>query len=140
MKKILLPVLLLLSYQGFSQNPDEAAIRQSLAAQTEAWNRGDIEAFMDPYWKNDSLLFIGQKGPTYGWHNTLANYKKAYPDTTVMGKLTFTILVTKRLSAEYYQVIGKWHLSRSIGDAAGYFTLLWRKIEGKWVIISDHSS
>ena len=119
---------------------DEALIRQLLDKQTQAWNRGDIETFMETYWKSDSLMFIGKSGVTYGWANTLNNYKKGYPDTTAMGKLSFDILLIKRLSFQYFQVIGKWHLQRSIGDLSGHYTLLIKKIKGKWVIISDHSS
>ena len=60
---------------------DETMIRQLLDEQTLAWNRGDIESFMNGYWVNDSLMFIGKSGVTYGWINTLNNYKKGYPDT-----------------------------------------------------------
>ena len=123
-----------------TRDADEIAIRQLLDKQTQAWNRGDIETFMETYWKSDSLMFIGKSGVTYGWTNTLNNYKKGYPDTTAMGKLSFDILLVKRLSFQYFQVIGKWHLQRSIGDLSGHYTLLIKKIKGKWVIIADHSS
>ena len=119
---------------------DEIAIRQLLTDQTQAWNRGDIESFMKTYWESDSLMFIGKSGITYGWTNTLNNYKKNYPDTIAMGKLSFNILSVKRLSFQYFQVIGKWRLQRSIGDLSGHFTLLLKKIIGRWVIIADHSS
>ena len=85
-------------------------------------------------------MFIGKSGVTYGWTNTLNNYKKNYPDTVAMGKLSFNILSVKRLSIEYFHVVGKWHLQRSIGDLSGHYTLLIKKIKGRWVIIADHSS
>ena len=141
MKKInlLLAVILFIS-SAFAQSKDELMIRNILAQQTIAWNGGDIENFMEPYWHSDSLMFIGKSGITYGWQKTLDNYKKSYPDAAAMGKLDFTILQTKRLSGLYYSVVGKWHLARSIGDISGYFTLLFKKIKNTWVIISDHSS
>ncbi len=111
-----------------------------LDTQTQAWNRGDLEGFMKGYWENDSLRFIGKSGITYGYNNTLNNYKRGYPDTAAMGKLQFTILVIKKLSPRYYEVVGKWYLKRSIGDVSGHYTLLLRKINSKWVIVSDHSS
>lgn len=111
-----------------------------LDTQTQAWNRGDLEGFMKGYWENDSLRFIGKSGITYGYNNTLNNYKRGYPDTAAMGKLQFTILVVKKLSPRYYEVVGKWYLKRSIGDVSGHYTLLLRKINSKWVIVSDHSS
>lgn len=57
-----------------------------------------------------------------------------------MGKLRFELITVKRLSDEYYFVVGKWFLKRSIGDIGGHYNLLFRKINGKWVIIADHSS
>jgi ketosteroid isomerase-like protein len=123
-----------------AQSKDEQQIRSSLAVQQQAWNDGDLDLFMQPYWKNDSLMFIGKTGVTYGWQNTLDNYKKSYPGAAAMGKLNFTLLQVKRLSADYFSVTGKWELARSIGDISGHFTLLFRKINNTWVIISDHSS
>ncbi|MEO7982530.1 MAG: DUF4440 domain-containing protein [Bacteroidota bacterium] len=140
MRKPLLLFLLLATMQCFAQSKDELAIRDLLARQTAAWNRGDIDNFMKGYWENDSLMFIGKSGVTYGWTNTLNNYKKGYPDTAAMGKLAFTLIQVKKLSKEYYHVTGKWFLKRSIGDVGGHYTLLFRKINGSWVIISDHSS
>jgi ketosteroid isomerase-like protein len=128
------------SLGSFAQSKDEQAIRAVLQKQTEAWNRGDIKNFMNGYWENDSLLFIGKSGPKYGWETTLKNYEKGYPDTASMGKLAFTILQISKLSAEYYFVVGKWQLFRSIGDVGGHYTLLFRKIKNKWVIVADHSS
>ena len=147
MKRLLFPFFLLLTTQLAAQsksaNPadrDELAIRNILATQTAAWNLGSIDNFMKGYWENDSLMFIGKSGVTYGWTNTLNNYKKGYPDTAAMGKLTFNLIKVKKLSEKYYHVTGKWFLKRSIGDIGGHYTLLFRKIDGRWVIIADHSS
>src|SRR5437762_8400712 len=133
-------VLFLFSFVSFSQNRDRQSILFSLQKQTEAWNRGNIDEFMLGYWENDSLKFIGKSGVTYGYKQTLANYKKNYSDTTKMGKLSFDILHVKELSTEYYFVVGKWFLKRSIGDIGGYFTLLFRKIKRRWMIVVDHTS
>lgn len=140
MKTLLLISLLLASVTAFSQPKEEAAIRRLLTLQTEAWNRGNIEAFMQTYWKSNSLMFIGSKGVVRGWQQTLDNYRKGYPDTAAMGKLSFDILEVKPLSKEYAFVVGKWMLQRSIGDLSGHYTLLLRKIRGQWKIVADHSS
>lgn len=140
MQKWLPVYCLLFTLHSFAQSGDETTIRRVLDEQTKAWNRGDLEGFMKGYWENDSLMFIGKSGVTYGWKNTLNNYKRGYPDTAAMGKLDFTLISVKRLSAGYFHVTGKWHLHRSIGDLEGHYTLLFRKINGQWVIVSDHSS
>ena len=140
MKNFLLFLFIMPALFCTAQSKDESAIREILNEQTQAWNQGNIERFMKTYWENDSLMFIGKNGVTYGWLNTLNNYKRNYPDTTAMGKLTFTILSVKRLSSKYFHVVGKWHLQRSIGNLGGHYNLLFQKIKGKWVIIADHSS
>jgi len=140
MRSILCISFTLLSVSLFCQAKDETEVRNILAQQSQAWNRGDIDAFMVGYWENDSLMFIGKSGVTYGYKNTLTNYKKNYPDTASMGKLTFTIIQVKQFSPEFFHVTGKYYLTRTIGDASGHFTLVFRKINGKWLIISDHSS
>lgn len=141
MKKIIFATAVLFILNGAAaQSKDETIIRNVLETQRLAWNDGNVEKFMEAYWKSDSLMFIGKSGVTYGWQNTMDNYKKGYPDTAAMGKLTFNILEVKRLSVLYFSVVGKWHLTRSIGDVEGHFTLLIKKIKNKWVIVSDHSS
>ena len=121
-------------------NKDEKEIRDLLTRQTLSWNRGNIDEFMSGYWNNDSLMFVGKSGVTYGYSNTLNNYKKNYSDSAKMGKLFFDILQVKKLSVDYYWVLGKWFLKRSVGDIGGHYTLLFRKIAGKWMIVADHSS
>lgn len=123
-----------------AQSKDESTIRKLLTHQTESWNRGDIESFMTTYWKSDSLMFIGKNGVTYGWTNTLNNYRKNYPNAAAMGRLSFDIISVAPISPEYFHVVGKWHLERTIGDVSGHYTLLLKKINGQWLIIADHSS
>lgn len=142
MKKIalLLISILVFSITLMAQSNDVKAVMKLLKQQDAAWNRGDLEGFMEGYWKSDSLMFIGKSGITYGWQKTLDNYKKGYPDTAAMGKLDFEYIEVKRLSVNYFFIVGKWHLTRTIGDLNGAFTLLMRKIKGHWVIVKDHSS
>jgi len=142
MKKLslLAIVLICLITVVSGQSKNELAIRKVLEEQRTAWNKGDIPGFMAHYWQNDSLMFIGKSGVTYGWQETLDNYKKGYPDAAAMGNLVFDILQVRQLSDTHYFVVGKWHLTRTIGDVGGHFSLLFRKIDNKWVIVADHSS
>ena len=133
-------LLLMLSEVSYPQSKDEMQIRQLLLTQVDAWNRGDIDEFMHGYWDNDSMMFIGSSGVTYGYQNTLNNYKKRYSDTSQMGKLTFDLLHVKKIASDAWFVVGKWFLKRSVGDIGGHYTLLFRKIKEKWVIVMDHSS
>jgi hypothetical protein len=111
----------------------------NMKAQEVSWNNGDIKGFMEYYWKSDSLKFIGSKGITYGWQKTLEDYLKSYPNKEAMGILKFTIVESSQLSPTSIYIIGKWELQKE-KSAWGYFTLLWKKIAEKWVIVSDHTS
>jgi ketosteroid isomerase-like protein len=141
MKK-LFPLLLLLAFLNTNaQTQDEKSILAILDAQTKFWNAGDLENFMKGYWKSDSLMFIGKSGVTYGYNNTLENYKKGYPTRDAMGILKFTILKVEKIAGDACFVVGKWHLTREkVGNVEGHYTLLFRKIKGEWVIVADHSS
>lgn len=123
-----------------TKNTDMEEIKEVMLAQQEAWNKADLDAFMTGYWKSDSLKFIGKNGIKCGWQTTLDNYKKSYPNADAMGKLTFTILNIELQNSDAAFVIGKWELKRTKDDVGGYFTLLWKKIDGKWLIVVDHTS
>ena len=140
MRPSLLLIFILISFSSWSQSKDEKAIRDLMDRQSSAWNKGELDNFMKGYWENDSLMFVGKSGVTYGYKATLENYKKGYPDKTAMGELNFTLIKIDKISREYIFVVGKWHLKRTIGDLQGHFNLLFRKINNAWVIIVDHSS
>ncbi len=141
---ILMLTLLLLSCfsEDTSQNSEieKQAIKSVMKMQEQAWSDGDIDAFMEGYWKSDSLVFIGRNGPTYGWNTTKENYKKGYPDKDAMGQLTFDVISLEPLCDDIYTMLGKYTLIREQDTPTGFFTLLWKKVNGNWVIISDHTS
>ena len=139
MKNISIITLFLLTATFcFAQSKTQKIIQATLNQQAIDWNKGDIPAFMEAYWKSDQLQFIGSKKVTYGWQNTLDNYLKSYPDQATMGQLTFNILEIKELSRKAASVTGKWMLNREEKeDVGGHFLLIWRKIKGKWVIVAD---
>lgn len=141
MKKVIIFLFMFSCLCSFSQKEkgDVKTVSNIMAAQVLAWNNADIKGFMDHYWNSDSLMFIGSKGVTYGWQKTFDNYVKNYPSKEAMGVLKFTIIKTEQLSKTSIYVIGKWELEKE-KPAGGHFTLLWKKINNKWVIVSDHTS
>ena len=141
MKKILILICLVAGFNVGAQTSgaDVLKVRESMKNQENSWNQGDVRGFMAYYWNNDSLKFIGSKGITYGWQKTLDNYLKGYPTKEAMGILTFTIIEATQLSDTDIYVIGKWDLKKEKA-AGGHFTLLWKKIDKKWVIVADHTS
>jgi len=138
MLNFLLSIVLVASIQ--TQPSVEEILKYKLIKSTECWNSGDLECFMQTYWKSDSLKFIGGNGVTHGWENTLQRYKVGYPTEKERGTLSFTFLSVEPISKEAYFMVGKYHLKREVGDDTGHFSLVWKFIEDDWVIIADHSS
>lgn len=159
MKKFLLAVLILLiasfALQVFfcsgqnkpnetlsiaAQNQIKSDIKATLKRQDAAWNRGDIDAFMEDYVKTETLRFASGGKVRYGWQTTLEGYKSRYPDRATMGFLTFTDLEIDVLSKTDALVFGRWALTRESDLPSGLFTLRMKNIDGSWKIKSDHTS
>ena len=127
-----------------ADTPATAAVRKMLAIQDEAWNRGDIEGFMQHYWKSDTIRFAGGDAFRHGWQATLESYKKGYPNEAAMGKLGFDLVEIREVNPEMVYVFGKWQLTRA-NEAPekaprGLFTLIVEKKDGAWKITRDHTS
>ena len=129
----------LFSQQAVSKK-DSLAVVKVLFEQQDHWNKGEIDAFMEGYLKSDKLVFSGASGPIYGWEATRDRYKRTYSDRVKMGELKFDVLHLLALSHTVIQLQGKFYLTRTIGDAQGFFTLNWVRVKNKWYIISDHTS
>lgn len=115
-------------------------IRAVLTAQQQAWNRGDIPAFLEGYWNSPELTFAGSDGIVRGYGGLLERYRKSYPDKAHMGELEFSELEIHPLGSDSALVLGHWRLKRSVGDAGGVFTLIFHRFPVGWRIIHDHTS
>lgn len=126
--------------QADSPDADRAAIVKVLTDQQQAWNRGDVDSFLQGYWHSPYLTFAGSNGIVRGWDGVLARYKKTYPDRAAMGQLEFSQLEYPLLESNAALVLGHWHLKREKGDVGGVFTLALRHFPEGWRIIHDHTS
>ena len=138
-------VAVVFGYQGRlpkagKQEKEVAAVRAVIEAQAEAWNRGDIEAFMEGYAKEDSITFVSGDTVTRGWQTVLDRYKKNYDSRAKMGTLTFSELEFKPLSEFYVMAVGRYELQRDGDRPRGRFTLVFRRTTGGWRIVHDHTS
>jgi uncharacterized protein (TIGR02246 family) len=123
-----------------NQRVDRAAITAVLTAQQAAWNRGDVESFLQGYWHSPELTFFGAGGIARGWKAVLARYRERYPDRRAMGKLEFSGLEIRFLGQDAALVLGSWHLERQKGDIGGVFSLVLERFPEGWRIIHDHTS
>jgi beta-aspartyl-peptidase (threonine type) len=126
-----------------SHAKDRAAITQLLTTQQDAWNKGDVDAFMSAYWKSSDLTFSGSRGTERGYDAVFARYKRSYPDRASMGRLDFSELEFHFIGNDGALVLGHWHLTREKsggGDIGGVFSLVWQRFPEGWRIIHDHTS
>jgi beta-aspartyl-peptidase (threonine type) len=117
-----------------------AKIESVLHEQADAWNRGDIDAFMEHYWKSDSLTFSSGGKITRGWQATKDNYRRRYPTRQEMGKLSFSQLEITPIGSDGALVLGHWRLDRATSPVSGNFSLAFRRLDDRWLIIHDHTS
>jgi uncharacterized protein (TIGR02246 family) len=115
-------------------------IRALLDQQQAAWNGGDVNAFMEGYWKSSDLTFAGSSGITRGWEPVMARYRKNYPDPAAMGHLDFTDIEVRPLGNDAALVLGRWHLKRLNDQPGGVFTLVFQRFPEGWRIVHDHTS
>ena len=145
MKKRIIPILFLLVLPFISNGQDrewtkdQKEILAVIDTQKEAWNNYDLEGFMEGYWKSEELKFYGNNGVTYGWDNTLARYKRSYPDKEHTGTLEFVIKEISPIENNSYYVLGEFYLKRGAGDTDGIFMIILKKIKGEWKIVADTS-
>ena len=115
-------------------------IRAVLRAQQEAWNRGDIDGFMNGYARSGSTTFVSEDTVRRGWENVRERYLKKYSDRAKMGVLTFSDPEITRVSSDAAVVLGHWKLKRAQDRPHGRFTLIFRKTADGWRIVHDHTS
>jgi ketosteroid isomerase-like protein len=130
----------LLASNADTREGERAAIIRVLDAQQTAWNRGDVDAFLEGYWRSPELTFSGTSGIVRGWDGVLERYRKAYPNRDAMGRLGFSDLEFRFLGSDAALVLGHWHLARAKGDVGGVFSLVWQRFPEGWRVIHDHTS
>lgn len=133
-------VLMFIHPHAFSQHTVDDEVQSVLDMQAQAWNAGDIDGYMEGYWKSDSLLFASGGNIQRGWKATLEKYKKSYSDPEKMGVLKFSEVQINLLSSTSVWVFGRWKLIRKQDNPHGVFTLVMKKFSEGWRIVHDHTS
>jgi uncharacterized protein (TIGR02246 family) len=118
----------------------EAEIQSVLTAQQDAWNRGDIDAFMNGYARSASTVFVSQDEVSRGWETVRDRYRVKYSDRTKMGTLSFSEIEVTMLSPDAAVVLGRWRLKRASDQPHGRFTLIFKRLAEGWRIVHDHTS
>ncbi len=129
------------SSRGLESGTAQAEIRNVLDTQVAAWNRGDIDGFMDGYWKSPEMRFASGGNIRQGWQAARDAYHAGYPDRAAMGTLTFSDLDIQVLSPDRALVFGRWALAATTRDTSdGLFTLVFQRFDDGWRVVHDHTS
>lgn len=137
---MLLGVTCSLGAQQKANNTESREIASVLEKQAADWNRGDLLAFMNGYWKSSETEFVNAAGIFAGWNDVLKRYQSSYPNRAAMGHLTFSGLEIHVLCGDYAYVIGKFRLDREKDHPQGAYTLIFRKFADGWKIVNDHTT
>ena len=141
MKELFAVVLLILAAAIPAAADDSGnQIREVMAAQVAAWNRGDIDGFMEGYARTDTTEFVSGDKLTRGWQTVRDRYRKKYGSREKMGRLTFSDIKVSLLGAHAALVLGRWQLAGPKDKPHGIFTLLFRRTPAGWRIVHDHTS
>ena len=115
-------------------------IQSVLTAQQDAWNRGDIDAFMNGYARSAPTVFVSEDEVTRGWETVRERYRVKYSDRAKMGMLSFSEIEVTMLSPDAAVVLGRWRLKRTNDEPHGRFTLIFKRLPEGWRIVQDHTS
>ena len=129
-----------MAQQKQPRNDERSAITAVIETQRDAWNRGDVEGYMEGYDKSAETVFVSGNTVTKGWQTVLERYKKVYDTREKMGTLTFSELEITILAKDSAVVLGRWSLQRAQDQPHGTFTLIFKKTKAGWRIIHDHTS
>lgn len=122
------------------QSPSSLEIQSVLTAQQDAWNRGDIDAFMNGYARSASTVFISEDEVRRGWETVRDRYHMRYSDRAKMGTLNFSEIEITMFSPDAAVVLGRWKLKRENDEPHGRFTLIVKRLPEGWRIVHDHTS
>ena len=142
MRLFFLIIILLLPFTFIAQAQEAelVSIKSVMVKQEMDWSAGNLEAFMEGYWKSDKLRFSSGGNIQRGWQGTLDRYKKRYPDKATMGTLTFSNIEISLLEPDWAVAFGHWKLTLAADTPSGLFTLTFHKFPEGWRIVHDHTS
>ena len=146
MKSFVIAVLMILSAPCFNgeilgkdNKSPEIQAQEAMTKQAQAWNKGDLDGYMNAYWKSDSLVFIG-KSIQRGWDSVNSSYQKLYSDKSKRGTLNFTYLKTTTFTENDVMIVGRWEVTIYEAKRGGNFTVIMKKINNEWKVVYNHTS
>ena len=95
---------------------------------------------MNGYWRDEQVRFASGGEVKRGWNRVLSDYERRYPDRAAMGKLRTAGIEISEISNDAALVFGQWIVTANDTNYCGLFTLLVREIDGRWVVVHDHTS
>jgi len=119
---------------------DHQRIRALFESACAAWNRGDIDGYLTDYWHSDKVRWVSEGTVRYGFEAIAAAFKARFDSPVNMGRLEVADLQIQLLGESDALVFGAWTQTTPMARRHGVFTVHMKKIDGEWLVVSDHSS
>jgi ketosteroid isomerase-like protein len=116
-------------------------VKQALEGQIAAWNKGDLETAMTFYWNSPEMLWISKGGTEKGYQEVYDMFLQDFTDRSKMGVYSYEPLHIEQVSREAVFFVFRWKIEldgkRLMG---GVSSQVWKKLNGRWVVTSEHAS
>ena len=120
---------------------DRRAVVEVLERQRDAWNRGDLDGYMEGYARTPALVFTSGGKIRRGWDEARAAYQQRYgQDRSGMGQLAFEIVDVQPVGADAAIVLGRWRLTDTPQAGGGVFSVILERRPEGWRIVHDHTT
>ena len=129
--------------QTAASGKDEETVKQILITEAAAIEKGDLQT-LDKIWSNDeSVLVFENGGINEGWENY--RNKHLAPELKSFKDLKFTVSdiavkADKKLAFATYKYALSADFNRQKIETGGVGTMVFEKIDGKWLIFHSHTS
>lgn len=133
--------LVAVATQAQARESAQTGVAALLERSSQAWDRGDLDAFMHTYEQSPQTIYIGAKSIVHGYDAIRAHYAGSYKPGH-MGTLTVSDLAVRPLGSNYAVATARWHLARPAakgGNVSGLFSLVLHRNSDGWHIIADHT-
>jgi len=118
----------------------ELLVVNALNEQADAWQRGNLDTFLQHYWASDELTLFADGRAEEGSRAARTLYEPKVPAGNAAGRLVYDLIRVQPLAPDVILVTGRWQVDRGTDSQAGRFSRVFRRIDGRWVIAHEHLS
>lgn len=120
-----------------------AEVKAALDTQVAAWNSGASQPGSSVYFDSPEMLWVNRTGVRKGNAPIQASYRRTAASTNPApaGVYSYEPLHMERLAPNCVYFVMRWKYEMNgRPPQTGVTSLVWKKINKKWVIVAEHAS